>query len=45
MGRAGEMPFMDADEVRRLENMAPNPNLRMNPGKSPSKESDENPTE
>lgn len=45
MGRAGEMPFMDADEVRRLENMAPNPNLRMNPGKSTGKDNDEKPTE
>ena len=45
MGRAGEMPFMDADEVRRLENMPPNPNLRMNPGKSTGKEHDEKPTE
>lgn len=49
MGRAGEMPFMDADEVRRLENMAPNPNLRMNPGKSsdrsPDKDSDDQSTQ
>lgn len=45
MGRAGEMPFMDADEVRRLENMAPNANLRINPGKSPGKDNDEKPTE
>lgn len=32
LGRAGEMPFMDADEIRRLENMPPNPNLKMNGG-------------
>ncbi len=44
MGRAGEMPFMDADEVRRLENMASNPNLRMNPGKSSDKDKDEKST-
>jgi hypothetical protein len=24
------MPFMDADEIRRLENMPPNPGLKMN---------------
>jgi HK97 family phage portal protein len=34
LGRAGEMPFMDADEIRRLENMPKNPNLKMNGGKS-----------
>lgn len=45
MGRAGEMPFMDADEVRRLENMAPNQNLRMNTGESSGKDDDEKPTE
>lgn len=45
MGRAGEMPFMDADEVRRLENMASNPNLRMNPGKGSDKDKDEKSTE
>lgn len=32
MGRAGEMPFMDANEVRRLENMPPHDDLQMNPG-------------
>jgi HK97 family phage portal protein len=32
MGRAGEQPWMDADEVRRLENMAPNSELKMNGG-------------
>jgi len=32
MGRAGEQPWMGGDEVRRLENMAPNPNLKMNGG-------------
>lgn len=32
LGRAGEMPWMDSDEVRRLENMAPNPNLKPQPG-------------
>ena len=32
LGRAGEMPFMDADEIRRLENMPPNPGLKMNTG-------------
>lgn len=32
MGRAGEQPWMDADEVRRLENMAPNADLKLNGG-------------
>jgi HK97 family phage portal protein len=32
LGRAGEQPFMDADEIRRLENMPPNPNLKLNGG-------------
>lgn len=34
LGRAGEMPFMDTDEVRRLENMPPNAKLKMNGGES-----------
>lgn len=38
MGRAGEMPFMDANEVRRLENMPPSENLQMNPGKADGKD-------
>ena len=38
MGRAGEMPFMDANEVRRLENMPPHENLQMNPGKADGKD-------
>ena len=32
LGRAGESPWMDADEIRRSENMAPNPNLKPNGG-------------
>lgn len=32
LGRAGEQPWMGADEVRRLENMAPNSDLKMNGG-------------
>jgi HK97 family phage portal protein len=32
LGRAGEMPFMEPDEIRRLENMPPNQNLKMNGG-------------
>jgi HK97 family phage portal protein len=32
LGRAGEMPFMSADEIRRRENMPPNTNLQMNGG-------------
>lgn len=32
LGRAGEQPFMDADEIRRKENMPPNPNLKLNGG-------------
>lgn len=45
MGRAGEMPFMDANEVRRLENMPPNDGLTINPGKADGKETNEKPTE
>lgn len=45
MGRAGEMPFMDANEVRRLENMPPHENLPMNPGKADGKDTNEKPTE
>lgn len=40
LGRAGEQPFMDANEVRRLENMPPNPNLKPNGGTS-AKQPDE----
>lgn len=36
LGRAGEQPFMDSDEVRRLENMPPNENLHINPGQAGS---------
>lgn len=32
LGRAGEMPFVEPDEIRRLENMPSNPNLKMNGG-------------
>lgn len=32
LGRAGEAPWMEVDEVRRIENMPPNPNLKTNPG-------------
>lgn len=32
MGRAGEMPWMDASEVRRRENLPPNDNLKTNIG-------------
>lgn len=32
LGRAGEMPWVDADEIRRLENMPPAPQLKPNPG-------------
>ncbi len=32
MGRAGEEPWMNAEEVRRLENLGPNPDLKMNGG-------------
>lgn len=34
LGRAGEMPFMNADEIRRRENMPPNTNLQTNGGMS-----------
>lgn len=45
MGRAGEMPWMDAAEVRRLENMPPNTSLTMNPAKSPKKDDDDDASE
>ena len=45
MGRAGEMPFLSADEIRRFENMAPNPELQLNPGKADGKDTNEKPTE
>lgn len=32
LGRAGEQPFMTADEIRRRENMPSNPNLQTNGG-------------
>lgn len=32
LGRAGEAPFLGVDEVRRLENMPPNPDLKTNQG-------------
>lgn len=44
LGRAGEMPFMSADEVRRQENMPPNLNLKMNGGTS-AQQPDEAPGE
>ena len=43
LGRAGEMPFMEPDEVRRLENMPPNENLQINPGQAGSHPSEGNP--
>ena len=43
LGRAGEMPFMSADEVRRQENMPPNPNLKMNPNGGKNAEPDQAP--
>jgi len=45
MGRAGEMPWMDANEVRRRENLPQNPNLLRNPGKDEGKGNDEKPTQ
>ncbi|RYF73966.1 MAG: phage portal protein [Comamonadaceae bacterium] len=44
MGRAGEQPWMGADEVRRRENMPANPSLQQNPGVA-GKDNDEKPTE
>jgi HK97 family phage portal protein len=44
LGRAGEQPFMGADEIRRRENMPPNPNLKMNGG-ADAKQSDQAPSE
>lgn len=45
LGRAGEEPWIDSAEIRRLENMAPNQNLQMNPGKTPNKDQDDDPPE
>lgn len=45
LGRAGEMPFMEPDEVRRLENMPPNENLHINPGQAGTKGNDAQPTQ
>lgn len=45
MGRAGEQPWMDAEEVRRRENMPPNAGLTINPGAAGGKEPNEKPTE
>lgn len=41
MGRAGELPWMDGNEVRRKENLPPNANLQRNPGKDNGKDQDE----
>ena len=38
LGRAGEMPFMDANEIRRLENMPPSDDLHMNAGLTGAKD-------
>lgn len=32
LGRAGEQPFLDVDEIRRRENLPPNEHLKPNPG-------------
>lgn len=45
MGRAGENPWMDADEVRRLENMPSNDKLTTNAGQVPQKGNDAQPTQ
>lgn len=37
LGRAGEQPFITADEIRRRENMPPNTNLKTNGGTSVEK--------
>lgn len=44
MGRAGEMPWMGYDEVRRLENLPPRTDLKINPGSTPKKEGNDEPT-
>ncbi len=44
MGRAGEQPWMDANEVRRRENMPKHAGLQLNPGK-PGKDDDEKSTQ
>lgn len=44
MGRAGEMPWMGAEEIRRKENLPHDANLQLNPGTEPKKDKNE-PTE
>ena len=45
MGRAGEQPFMLAEEVRRKENLPPTSALVRNPGKDNGKENDDKSTD
>jgi HK97 family phage portal protein len=40
LGRAGEQPFLDPDEVRRLENMPPNSKLQTNAGNANAQPTD-----
>lgn len=44
MGRAGEMPWMDAQEVRRRENLPENHNLKANVGKPEGKKDEDEST-
>lgn len=44
LGRAGEMPWMAYDEVRRLENLPPRADIKQNPGTTPTKGTDDEPT-
>jgi len=44
LGRAGEMPWMTPEEIRRIENMPPNADLQLNGGTS-AKQSDHAPGE
>lgn len=41
LGRAGEMPWVNTDEIRRLENMPPDDSLTMNQGTSNGKAPDQ----
>lgn len=40
LGRAGEMPWVDADEIRRIENMPPHAGLQRNQGGTGAQPSD-----
>lgn len=40
LGHAGEMPFLTTDEIRRIENMPPDPSLKRNEGSANAQPTD-----